>query len=91
MARHAGGARPRPESTLILILMPLQTPLPRSPLRRRISLPLPPLLLPTRQRSQGVPELRMLQWDESDAWPQDCVRFEGASGRRVRRWLVGGM
>jgi len=83
MGKHAEGVRPQPESTLILT--PLQTPLSWLPPRRR---PLPLVLLPTRQRSQGAPESRMPQWDGSDACSLDCVSSGGATGVRVRRWLA---
>jgi hypothetical protein len=87
MANHAEGVRQQPESTLILILTPLQTTLLRPALRR---MPLRLVLLPMRQHSQGVPELRMPHWDGDDAWQLDCVSFGGASERRVQRWLVDG-
>jgi hypothetical protein len=89
MAKHAVRVHPKPESTLILILSLPQTTLPLPPLRR-MPLPLPPLLLPTRQRSQRVPELRMLHWDGSDVWLLGCVSLGGASGWRVRIWLADG-
>jgi hypothetical protein len=89
MAKHAEGVPLQPKSTLILILTRLQMTLPRAPLRRRMPLPL--VLLPTRQRSQGAPELRMPRWDGSDAWQLDCVSFGGAPGARVQRWLADGM
>jgi hypothetical protein len=88
MAKHAEGVRSQPESTLILILTPRQTTLLRPPLTRRAAAL--PILLPTRQRSLGALELRMLLWDGNDAWLLDCVNLGDALERRVRRWPAGG-